>query len=371
MLEVIPAAAGTVTTLTMLRMGAEDQTAGAGTAEGATSLTRFHRVMKAVVRTEYGPPEVVRVEDVAKPSPASNEVLIRVVAASVNGSDREGLIGRPAYSRLAGLRSPRYPILGSDIAGRVEEVGNDVRNLRPGDEVLGEMPGYHSGFAEYVCVPESYVVPKPATLTFAEAAAIPQAGAIAVQGIRIKGNVQPGQKVLINGAGGAAGSLAVQLAKVHGAEVTAVDRAEKFDFLRTLGADHVMDYTKEDFTEKRNQYDLILDVVAHRSVFASARALRPNGTYFVAGGATRVLLGALVFGRLLRSKDVRILIVPQDQQVLQAAVQLCAQRTIMVPIDRCYSLEDAREALRHVSEGRQQGKVVIMFGSETEAPAIN
>ncbi|MGK2963832.1 MAG: NAD(P)-dependent alcohol dehydrogenase [Gemmatimonadaceae bacterium] len=324
--------------------------------------------MKVVVRTEYGPPEVVRVEDIAKPTPASNEVLIRVVAASVNGSDREGVIGRPAYSRIGGFRRPRYPILGSDIAGRVEEVGKDVRDLRPGDEVVGEMPGYHSGFAEYVCAPETHLVLKPAALTFAEAAAIPQAGAIAVQGVRIKGKVQPGQKVLINGAGGAAGSFAVQLAKVQGAEVTAVDRAEKHDFLRMLGADHVIDYMREDFAEKRNQYDLILDVVAHRSVFACARALRPNGTYFVAGGAIRVLLGALLFGRLIkrvRRKAVRILIVPQDQQVLHAAVQLCAERTIVAPIDRRYSLEDAPEALRYVSEGQQQGKVVIMFGPET------
>lgn len=326
------------------------------------------QTMRAVIRTEYGPPQiVVRVENVPKPTPAANELLIKVVAASVNGSDREGVIGRPAYARIGGFRKPRYHILGSDISGRVEGTGKDIRNFRAGDEVLGEMPGYHSGFADYVCVPEHSVVRKPAALTFAEAAAIPQAGAIAVQGIRVKGKVQPGQKVLINGAGGAAGGFAVQLAKVHGAEVTAVDRGEKFDFLLALGADQVIDYTKEDFADRRDEYDLILDVVGQRSVFACARPLRRFGTYFVAGGAIRVVVGALVFGPLiegLQRKAVRLLIVPQNK-LMDAAVHLCADRTIVVPIDRRYSVEDANEALRYVSEGRQLGKVVIMFEPDT------
>jgi NADPH:quinone reductase-like Zn-dependent oxidoreductase len=200
--------------------------------------------MKAVVRTEYGPPDVVRIEDVAKPVPGDSEVLIRVVAASINGSDREGLAGKPVYARIGGLTKPRHRILGSDIAGRVEEVGKRIVNLRPGDEVLGEVPGYHSGFAEYVCAPETTFVRKPAGLTFEEAAAIPQAGAIALQGIRIKGQVRPGQKVLVNGAGGAAGSFAVQLAKLHGAEVTGVDHGDKEQFLVSLGADHVIDFAR-------------------------------------------------------------------------------------------------------------------------------
>ena len=324
--------------------------------------------MRAVVRTEYGLPQnVVRVENVAKPTPAANDVLIKVVAASINGSDREGVIGKPAYARMGGFRRPRYHILGSDFAGRVEETGKDVGNLRPGDEVLGEMPGYHSGFADYVSVPVTSVVRKPAGLTFAEAAAIPQAGAIAVQGIQLKGKVQPGQKVLINGAGGAAGGFAVQLAKVHGAEVTAVDRGEKFDFLRALGADHVIDYTKEDFADRRNEYDLILDVIGQRSVLACARPLRPGGTYYVAGGAIRVVFGALLFGPVisgLQRKGVRLLIIPQ-YKLLDAATKLCADRTIVVPIDRRYPVENAGEALRYVGEGRQLGKVVIMFEADT------
>jgi NADPH:quinone reductase-like Zn-dependent oxidoreductase len=320
--------------------------------------------MRAVIRTEYGLPQnVVRVEDVAKPTPAASEVLIKVVAASINGSDREGVIGKPAYARMSGIRRPRHHILGSDFSGRVEEAGKDVRTFRPGDEVVGEMPGYHSGFAEYVCVPEKCVVRKPAALTFAEAAAIPQAGAIAVQGIQLKGKVQPGQKVLINGAGGAAGGFAVQLAKVHGAEVTAVDSGEKFDFLRAMGADHVIDYTKEDFAHRRNEYDLILDVIGQRSVFACARPLRAGGTYYVAGGAVRVVFGALLFAPLisgLQRKRVRLLVIPQ-YKLLDAAAQLCAEGTISVPIERRYRVADAAEALRYVGEGRQLGKVVIMF----------
>jgi NADPH:quinone reductase-like Zn-dependent oxidoreductase len=320
--------------------------------------------VKAVIRTEYGPPDVVRVEEVPRPVPSDSDVLIRVVAASINGSDREGLVGRPAYSRIGGLRKPRYPILGSDVAGRVVEVGKDVRDLRPGDEVLGEVPGYHSGFAEYVCVPETVLVRKPAELTFEEAAAIPQAGAIALQGIRIKGQVHPGDKVLINGAGGGAGSFAVQLAKLHGAEVTGVDSADKHEFLRSLGADHVVDYTRNDFTKSHQQYDLILDMIAHRSVLACARALRPKGTYFVAGGATPVLVGALLLGPLIRratGKSVRLLAVPQDPNVLRAITDLCAEHLIVPAIDRQYPVSEAREALRYVSEGRQRGKVVITF----------
>ena len=322
--------------------------------------------MKAVVRTEYGSPDVVRIEEVPKPVPSDGEVLIRIVAASVNGSDREAVSGRPAYARIGGLWKPRYPILGSDIAGRVEQVGSQVRDLRPGDEVLGEVPGYHSGFAEYVCVPETALVRKPVGLTFEEAAAIPQAGTIALQAIRMKGQVRPGNKVLINGAGGAAGSFAVQLAKLAGAEVTGVDHGDKADFLRSLGADHVIDYRTEDFTKSGAQYDLILDTIAHRSVFACARALRPNGTYFIVGGTVPVLLSTLVVGpliRLITGKSVRVLAVPQDRSLLLAITELCADRRIVPAIDRCYPFSDACEALRYVSEGHQRGKVIISVAS--------
>lgn len=321
--------------------------------------------MKAVVRTEYGSPDVVRVEEVPKPIPSKDEVLVRVIAASVNGSDREAVAGTPAYARISGLRRPRYKILGSDVAGRVEQIGPEVRDFRPGDEILGEMPGYHSGFAEYVCAPEASFVRKPPGISFDLAAAIPQAGAIALQGIRIKGQVRPGQKVLINGAGGAMGSFAVQLAKLDGAEVTAVDHGDKADFLRSLGADHVVDYTKEDYTRMGNQYDLVLDSIGHRSVLACARALRPRGTYYVVGGAMRVLLGAIVMGPWIRyaaGKNVRLLVVPQDRQLLLAVTELCAEGKVRPVIDRHYPLDRARDALQHVIEGRQHGKVVVLLG---------
>jgi NADPH:quinone reductase-like Zn-dependent oxidoreductase len=320
--------------------------------------------MRAVVRTEYGPPEVVRVEEVPKPVPRETEVLIRVVAASINGSDREGMSGRPAYARVFGLRRPRNKILGSDIAGRVEQVGRRINHLRVGDEVLGEVPNYHSGFAEYVCAPERTLVRKPAAMTFTDAAAIPQAGAIALMGVRITGRVRQGQKVLINGAGGAAGSFAVQLAKLDGAEVTAVDRGDKEDFLRSLGADHVIDYAKGDFADRHEHYDLILDMIGRRSVIACARAVRPNGAYYVAGGSTRVLFGALLLGpwtRMIMGKNVGLLMIPQDRKVLMAVTELCSEGRIVPSIDRIYPLSDAREALRYVSEGHQRGKVVITF----------
>jgi NADPH:quinone reductase-like Zn-dependent oxidoreductase len=201
-------------------------------------------------------------------------------------------------------------------------------------------------------------------LTFEEAAAIPQAGAIALRGIRTKGQVRPGQAILINGAGGAAGSFAVQLAKLDGAEVTAVDHGDKAGFLRSLGADHVVDYTSEDFTKSGRQYDLILDTIAQRSVFACARALRPNGLYLFAGGAISVLFGALLVAPWIRrttGKRIRLLMVPQDPKVLLEVTQLCADRSLVPAIDRSYPVGEAREALRYVNEGRQKGKVVITF----------
>jgi NADPH:quinone reductase-like Zn-dependent oxidoreductase len=325
--------------------------------------------MKAIVYTEYGPPDVLQLKEVAKPAPTDDEVLIRVQAVSVNGSDREGLIGKPLYARLGGLRKPRQPILGSDIAGQVEMVGRNIRDFQAGDEVFGEIPGYHGGFAEYVCASEKTLARKPANLTFEEAAAIPQAGVIAWQGIRAKGQVQPGQKVLINGAGGGAGTFAVQLAKLCGAEVTGVDNPGKLDFLRSLGADHVIDYTREDFTKNGKQYDLILDVIAHRSVFAYARALRPNGTYFFVGGAVAVLFQSLLLGPWIKrttGKNIRLLAVPQNRKDLISIAELCEAGKVVPVIDRRYPLSEVPEALRYVGEGRHKGKVVISLESNSK-----
>ncbi|HET9914724.1 MAG TPA: NAD(P)-dependent alcohol dehydrogenase [Anaerolineales bacterium] len=318
--------------------------------------------MKAIVYTEYGSPDVLQLKEVAKPAPADNEVLVKIHAVSINGSDREGLIGKPLYARFGGLWRPGNPILGSDIAGQVEIAGKNTSEFQPGDEVFGEIPGYHGGFAEYACVPEKNLIRKPAGLTFEEAAAIPQGGVIALRGIRDKGQVQPGQKVLINGSGGSAGIFAVQLAKLHGAEVTGVDNASKLDFLRSLGTDHVIDYTREDFTKNGKQYDLILDVIAHRSVFAYQRVLKSGGTYFFVGGSVATLFQILLLGPWIRrttSKNIRILAVPQNRKDLAAITELCEAGKIIPVIDRRYPLNETPEALRYVSEGRSKGKVVI------------
>jgi NADPH:quinone reductase-like Zn-dependent oxidoreductase len=318
--------------------------------------------VKAVVYTDYGAPDVLQLKEIERPVPKDDELLIKVHAVSVNRSDWEGLIGKPLYARLAGLRKPGRPILGSDIAGRVEMTGKNNRLFQPGDAVFGEMEDYHGGFAEYACTRGTAWARKPAGLTFEEAAAIPQAGVIALQGLRDHGRVQPGHRVLINGAGGGAGSFAVQLAKYHGADVTGVDSAGKLDFMRSLGADHVIDYTREDFTENGQQYDLILDLIAHRSVFAYQRALRPQGRYVAVGGSVATLVQIVVLGPLIRrvtGKTLRVLAVQRNRQDLLAIAELCEAGAIAPMIDRRYQLNEVPEALRYLGEGRANGKLVI------------
>jgi NADPH:quinone reductase-like Zn-dependent oxidoreductase len=321
-----------------------------------------------MVNTRYGSPDVLKLTEVATPTPAADEVLIKVQAVSVNRSDWEDLTGIPLYARIWGLLKPRHPILGSDIAGRVVVAGSKHRQFHPGDEVVGEMWNYHGGFAEYVCTRAEGWALKPPRLTVEQAAAIPQAGVIALKGIRQHGHVQPGQHVLVNGAGGGAGSFAVQLAKLDGAEVTGVDNTGKLDFMRSLGADHVMDYTREDFTKTGHQYDLILDVVAHRSVFAYRRALRPNGRYFMVGGSVATIFQILLFGPWMRratGKHIRVLAVQRHQHDLLAITELCAAGTIVPVIDRRYPLREVPEALRYLGEGQVKGKVVITVDENT------
>jgi NADPH:quinone reductase-like Zn-dependent oxidoreductase len=321
--------------------------------------------MKAVVYTEYGSPEVLQFEEVPKPTPTDDEVLVKIEAVSVNRSDWEGLIGKPLYARLGGLRKPRRHILGSDIAGRIEAVGSSVTRFQPGDEVFGDILSRMGGFAEYVCARENSLAPKPAGMTFEQVAAIPQAAVIALQGIRDKGQVKPGQEVLINGAGGGTGSFAIQLAKLYGAEVTGVDSGGKLDFMRSLGADHVIDYTREDFTRTGKQYDLILDVIAHRSIFAYRRALRPGGNYYFAGGSVALLFQTLLLGPLIRratGKNIRVLVVRPNLKDMVYITELYEAGKIVPVIDTRYSLREVPEALRHLGEGHPKGKIIITVG---------
>ena len=322
--------------------------------------------MRAVVRTRYGPPDVLRVADVETPVPRDRDVLVRVRAVSLNLSDWEVLRGTPFYARAGAPFRPRNHVLGSDVAGRVEAVGPGVTRFRPGDDVfadiLSHMGRHMGGFAEYVCVPEAVLSRLPAGLSYEEAAALPQAGVIALQGIQVKGRVEPGQKVLINGAGGGSGSFAVQLAKLHGAEVTGVDNGEKLESMRALGADHVIDHTREDFTANGRTYDLILDLAAYRGPSAYARSLAPGGRYLLVGGAMSTLLRVLVLGPLTgrrEGKRMRMLVVELGAEHVLPLVELCRAGTVKIVIDRRYPLEEVPEALRYLGEGHARGKVVV------------
>lgn len=318
--------------------------------------------MKAIVYEKYGSPDDLQLKEVEKPIPNDDQILIKIYAISINGSDKENLIGKPLYARINGLFKPRDQILGSDIAGRVEAVGKNHTEFKVGDEVFGEIPWYHGGFAEYVCTHGKTMALKPEHLSFVEAAAIPQAGVIAYQGIIETGQVQQGEQVLINGAGGSAGSFAIQLAKLAGAEVTGVDNAHKQDFMRSLGADHVIDYTQEDFTKNGTQYDFILDPIGYRSVFAYKRALKPNGRYFVVGGSAATLLQVVLLGPIIRRsshKQLNLLGVPQNRRDLLTITDLVEAGQVTPIIDRQYSLAEVPEAFRYILAGRAKGKIVI------------
>src|SRR4030066_1282244 len=278
--------------------------------------------MKAIVCTKYGTPDVLELREVEKPTPKEDEALVKVHAASLNAADLEILRGTWS-ARFTGPLKPMHKILGSDIAGRIEAVGRNVKHFRPGDEIWGDLsfPLGFGAFAEYVCVPENALRLKPARMTFEEAAAVPSAGANALQNLRgvgssspsfllsDRGQIQPGQKVLINGAGGGVGTFAVQIAKSLGAEVTGVDSLSKLEMVRSIGADQVIDYTQEDFTKSGQRYDLILDVVAYRSMFAYMRALSPKGVFVPVGGSTASIFQAVFLGSLISmigSKNIRI-----------------------------------------------------------------
>jgi NADPH:quinone reductase-like Zn-dependent oxidoreductase len=315
--------------------------------------------VRAVVYDRYGPPDVLRVENVPIPSPAAEQVRVKVAATSVNLSDWEGLRGSPAYARIGGLRSPARRTLGSDIAGVVDEVGEGVTRFHPGDEVYGDNIALMGGFAEYVLAPESALARKPAQLTFAEASTIPQSGAIALRGTE---RVVPGSRVLINGAGGGSGSFAIQLARRLGAHVTGVDNAAKQDFMRAVGADDVIDYGREDFTRTTEPYDLILDLVAHRSVFAYRRALARGGRYRCVGGSVRTLLRVLSVGSVVgrvTGRSIGVLVVGQGPVHFEPLAEQCVAGNVTIHIDHVFSLDEVPAALARVGEGRAIGKLVV------------
>jgi NADPH:quinone reductase-like Zn-dependent oxidoreductase len=315
--------------------------------------------VRSAVYDRYGSPDVLRIDEVPVPTPRQGQVLVEVAATSVNLSDWEGLRGSPFYARIGGLRSPARRTLGSDIAGRVVAVGDGVTRFRPGNEVYGDNLALMGGFAEYAVAAESALAPKPAGLTFAEASALPQAGAIALQGTV---GAAAGRRVLINGGGGGSGSFAIQLAKRLGAHVTGVDNEHKLDFMRSLGADDVIDYRAEDFTRRTQAYDLVLDLVAHRSVFAYRRALAPGGQYRCVGGSVRALLRVLTVGvpaGRLTGRRLGVLVVRQGPASFTQLADLCLTGEIGIHVDRTFGLDDVAEALAHVGEGRALGKVVV------------
>jgi NADPH:quinone reductase-like Zn-dependent oxidoreductase len=320
--------------------------------------------MKAVVIERYGTPDALELRDVVKPTPKAAEVLVRVHAASVNDWDWGLLQGTPFVNRIivSGLFRPKVRILGGDIAGRVEAVGRGVKAFKPGDEVYGDlcMSGF-GAFADYVCAPESSLAHKPASMTFEQAAAIPQAGMLAVQGLIDAGRIQSGQTVLLNGAGGGVGTFALQIAKLYRAEVTVVDKLGKLDMLRAMGADHVIDYLAEDFTKDGKRYDLILDVKTNRSPFAYARALNPKGTYVTVGGSLPRVLQALVLGPLmsrLYNKHMRIVGLRPNKD-LAYMNELFEAGKLAPVIDGPYKFADVPEAFRLFGRSDQKGKIII------------
>jgi NADPH:quinone reductase-like Zn-dependent oxidoreductase len=336
--------------------------------------------MKAIVCPKYGSADVLELKELAKPIPKEDEVLVKIHAASLNAADLETLRG-DLIVRMAAPRKPMYKILGSDIAGRVEAVGGNVKHFQSGDEVWGDLsfPFGLGAFAEYVSVSEKALALKPASMTFELAATYPQAAIVALQSLRDKGKIQPGHKVLINGAGGGMGTFAVQLAKYFGAEVTGVDSTIKLDMLLSIGADQIIDYTQEDYTQSGRRYDLILDVAAYRSVFDYSRALSPEGIFMMVGGSLATLFQVVFLGAFIsRTGSKRIGLntwEPNKREDLALLADLFETGEVLPVIDRRFPLNEVPEALRYLESGRVQGKVVIVvvdgdIGEKSKGPTV-
>ena len=317
--------------------------------------------MKAIVYEKYGGPDNLHLKEIAKPAPKDDEVLIKVFAVSINDWDYGLLYGDPVNRMMFGLRKPKKQILGSDIAGRVEAVGKNVTKFQPGDDVYGDLSGKWGGLAEYVCAPENSLALKPASMSYEQAAAIPQAAMLAVQGLIDKSKIKQGQKILFNGAGGGVGTFGIQIAKLYGAEITAVDSAQKLDMLRSLGADHVIDYKKEDFTKNGKQYDIILDLKTNRSVFEYARALKPGGIYTTVGGSIcRLIQGLFLAPWILLSSKKKVAIgALKTNKDLVYMNELFETGKVKPVIDGHYKLEDTPAAMRFFGKAEHKGKLVI------------
>jgi NADPH:quinone reductase-like Zn-dependent oxidoreductase len=317
--------------------------------------------MKAIVYHNYGSPDTLRLEDIPAPIPGDDEVLVKVHAVSINSWDWDMLTGKPfEYRFFGGLLKPKSTkIHGCDIAGQVEAVGKNVKHFQVGDEVFGDLSeGGWGAFAEYVCTHENELFLKPSNMTFEEAACMSHGGNLAVQGLIDFGQIKSGQKVLINGGGGSTGTLAIQIAKTFDVEVTGVDRTEKLDLMCTLGADYVIDYTKEAFTKNRQQYDLIFDVKTNHSVFDYKRALRPNGIYVTVGGKTSRILQLMLLRKLFGNYKMHMVGYKANKD-LNYLVELFKAGKLKPVIDKCFPLEKTADAFRYFGEGRFKGKIVV------------
>ncbi len=320
--------------------------------------------MKAIVYRAYGPPDVLSVQDVATPTPRDDEILVRVRASSINDYDWHLLTGQPFLNRIGGLRRPKHLVLGSDVAGVVEAVGPGASRFTPGDEVFGDVSPHGFGaFAEYAAAPEAAFAPKPAPLTFEQAAAVPQAGGLATMAIRHGRPLGPGDRVLVNGAGGGVGTFAVQMAKADGCHVTGADRAWKLDAIRAMGADHVIDVDKEDFSESGEAYDLIIDVASHRSVSAYRRSLNPDGSCALIGGSIPRLLLVLALGPVLPTtggRKVRVpLWKPNNTDDVSYLSGLLDAGTVTPLVDSVFPLSAVPDAFRYYATQQHRGKIVI------------
>ncbi len=322
--------------------------------------------MKAIIYTQYGSPDVLHLAEVKKPVPKKDEVLVKIYAASINSWDWDMLLGKPLLVKMiSGIFKPKHQILGADIAGVVELVGSDVIDFKTGDEVCGDIAGSgFGGFAEYVAVPEKLLAKKSGNISFEEAAALPQAGLLALQGLRYIKPVKKGQHLLINGAGGGVGVIALQYAKLAGVEVTCVDKEEKFETLHSFGADHLIDYRKEDYTNTGKQYDYILDVVAHKSAAKYKKALKPEGVFAWVGGS----MGWLLFQMMLiqpilskfRKQKLGIMGYRPNRKDIDLLMQLVAEKKMKIVIDKVFPLSETANAFRHFESGNFTGKIIIL-----------